>query len=116
MNDVQSRIVVMGIDEPQSYFKTVNNGLEKYGAEALKKVDLDIDEVAGSLQNRKNSMIAWLNPSDSSKNRELSSVVNKKKRPSSSVSSSGAAGGKRSERSNAETTTLATQGVTLTDL
>lgn len=48
--------------------------------------------------------------------KEPSSVVNKKKRPSSSVSSSGANGGKRSERSNADVTTLATQGVTLTDI
>jgi hypothetical protein len=34
----------MGIDEPQMNFKTVNNGLEKYGADILKKVDLDIDD------------------------------------------------------------------------
>ena len=44
MNDVQSRIVVMGIEEPQLHFKTVGNGLEKYGGDVLKKVDLDIDE------------------------------------------------------------------------
>ena len=62
----------MGIDEPQSYFKTLNNGLEKYGADILKKVDLDIDE-GPSIQNRKNSMISWLNPqtsADTSKIRE----------------------------------------------
>ena len=44
MNDVHSRIVVMGIEEPQLHFKTVGNGLEKYGGDVLKKVDLDIDE------------------------------------------------------------------------
>jgi hypothetical protein len=38
----------MGIDEPQLHFKTVNNGLEKYGADAFRKVDLDIDEGAAN--------------------------------------------------------------------
>lgn len=61
MNDVQSRIVVMGIEDPQLHFKTVGNGLEKYGGDVLKKVDLDIDE-GPSIQPRKNSMISWLNP------------------------------------------------------
>lgn len=61
MNDVQSRIVVMGIEDPQLHFKTVCNGLEKYGGDVLKKVDLDIDE-GPSIQPRKNSMISWLNP------------------------------------------------------
>ena len=107
----------MGLDDPHLNFKTVNNGLEKYGADVLKKVDMDIDD-GHTAQPRKNSMVAWLNPQtcQEPKSKEPSSVVNKKKRPSSSVSSSGAKGGKRSERSNAEITTLATQGVTLTDL
>ena len=34
----------MGIEEPQLHFKTVGHGLEKYGGDVLKKVDLDIDE------------------------------------------------------------------------
>ena len=51
----------MGIEEPQLHFKTVGHGLEKYGGDVLKKVDLDIDE-GSSIQPRKNSMISWLNP------------------------------------------------------
>jgi hypothetical protein len=60
MNDVQSRVVVMGLDDPHLNFKTVNNGLERYGADIHKKVDLDIDD-AHCTQARKNSMVAWLN-------------------------------------------------------
>lgn len=56
MNDVQSRIVIMGIEDPQLHFKTVSHGLEKYGGDVLKKVDLDIDE-GPCIQPRKNSMI-----------------------------------------------------------
>lgn len=51
----------MGLEDPHIYFKTVHNGLEKYGADVYRKVDLDIDE-RSSLQPRKNSMIGWLNP------------------------------------------------------
>jgi hypothetical protein len=54
----------MGIDDPHLNFKTVNNGLEKYGADILKKVDLDIDD-GHSIQPRKNSMVGWLNPQTS---------------------------------------------------
>ena len=103
------------MEEPQAYFKTVNNGLEKYGTDLQKKIDLDIEEVGSGIQQRKSSMIAWVNPQNPSENKNKD-AINSKKRPSSSVSSSGAAGGKRSERSNADTTTLATQGVTLTDI
>ena len=48
----------MGIEEPQLHFKTVGNGLEKYGGDVLRKVDLDIDE-GPCIQPRKNSMISY---------------------------------------------------------
>lgn len=35
----------MGLDDPQAYFKTVSNGLERYTAiPDHRKYDLDIDE------------------------------------------------------------------------
>lgn len=38
----------MGIEEPHLYFKTLNNGLDKYASDAIqRKVDLDMDENTG---------------------------------------------------------------------
>lgn len=57
MNDVQSRFVVMGLDDPQSHFKTVGLGLEKYGTSDPRKFDMDIED--GPRQ--RGSMVNWLN-------------------------------------------------------
>lgn len=112
MYDVQNRIVVMGFEEPQSFFKTANNCLERLGQfpdSYYKKFDLDIDDGPRLFKNG-GSTIGWMNTSSEQMNREASLV---KKRPSS-VSSSGLGGGKGSGRSFADThsTTIATnQGV-----
>jgi len=113
----------MGMDDPQSYFKTVCNGLEKHGQVSdYRKLDLEIDENPKNM--KRASLTGWLNintqsSSSEQKLRETSNTGGHKKRPSSVSSSSGAAGGKASGRSFAEThsTTIATnQGVTLTDI
>ncbi|TNV83706.1 hypothetical protein FGO68_gene16381 [Halteria grandinella] len=123
--DVQSRFVVMGLEDPQAYFKTVYNGLEKYSAlPDQRKYDLDIDDKPRLSTNKRGSLtgVGWLNiasQNSSSDIKQKEQIIGHKKRPSS-VSSSGANGSKESGRSFADThsTTLITNqgGVTLTDL
>ena len=47
----------MGFDDPQSHYKTVGLGLEKYGASDSRKFEMDIED--GPSQ--RGSMVNWLN-------------------------------------------------------
>lgn len=50
----------MGLDDPACHFKTVNNGLERYGqCFDNRKVDLEIDEKAVNM--KRASLTGWLN-------------------------------------------------------
>ena len=60
IHEVQSRIVVMAMDEPQLYFKVHGNALEKYGqAHDYKKIDLELDD--RPYKNKRSSISGWLN-------------------------------------------------------
>lgn len=60
--DVQSRYVVMGMEDPTAYYKTVYNGLEKYAQLSdFRKYDLDIDDKPRNVTNKRGSLTGWLN-------------------------------------------------------
>ena len=99
-----SRFLIMGLSEPQKYFKTVYNGLEKVcqNNQDMKRFDLEFDDKKRIVQRK--STTGWLHVNSSSSEQKLQETIpmGHKKRPSS-VSSSGLAGGKGSGRSAAET-------------
>jgi hypothetical protein len=64
-HNVSNRIIVMGLEEPNLFFKTVSVGLEKLGQQETsnyRKIELELEEKP--IGNKRGSISGWLNMSE----------------------------------------------------